>query len=70
MLIHGTRAVLAMLKEKQDRVSCWLRELVDRRGYKQAAVALAAKNARVIWALLVKGTVYERYGLSPLGQAA
>lgn len=70
LLIHGTRAVLAMLKEKQDRVSCWLRELVDRRGYKRAAVALAAKNARVIWALLVKGTEYERFGLPPLELAA
>jgi len=70
LLIHGTRAVLAMLKDRQDRVSCWLRELVDRRGYKRAAVALAAKNARVIWALLVKGTEYERYDLSPMGLAA
>ena len=44
--------------------------MVDRRGYKRAAVALAAKNARVIWELLVKGTEYERFGLPPLELAA
>ncbi|MFX5998851.1 transposase, partial [Acinetobacter baumannii] len=41
LLIHGTRAVLAALKDKQDRVSQWLRELIERRGYKRATVALA-----------------------------
>ncbi|MFX4729057.1 transposase, partial [Acinetobacter baumannii] len=35
LLIHGTRAVLAALKDKQDRVSQWLRELIERRGYKR-----------------------------------
>lgn len=59
LLIHGTRAVLAALKEKQDRVSRWLRELVARRGYKRAAVALAAKNARIVWAVLTSGEDYR-----------
>jgi transposase len=36
----------------------WLAELLARRPYKVVAVALAAKTARIIWALLVKG---ERY---------
>lgn len=64
LLIHGTRAVLATLRDKQDRISCWLRELIARRGYKRAAVALAAKNARIIWALLTHG---EDYRLQPVG---
>lgn len=59
LLIHGTRAVLAALKDKQDRVSQWLRELIERRGYKRATVALAAKNARILWAMLMHGTDYE-----------
>ena len=65
LLIHGTRAVLATLRDKQDRISCWLRELIARRGYKRAAVALAAKNARIIWAMLTHG---EDYRLQPVGQ--
>jgi transposase len=59
LLIHGTRAVLATLGEKQDRVSGWLRALIARRGYKRAAVALAAKNARIVWAMLARGEDYR-----------
>ena len=32
LLIHGARSVLASLGDKQYRVSCWLRELIERRG--------------------------------------
>jgi transposase len=68
LLIHGARSVLAALKDnKQDRISCWLRQLIERRGYKRAAVALAAKNARMIWAMLVRG---EAYRVSPVGSSA
>jgi len=59
LLIHGTRAVLAALRDKRDKTSCWLRELIARRGYKRAAVALAAKNARIVWAILTTGQEYR-----------
>ena len=58
-LVHGARAVIAMLKDKQDRVSCWIRDLVERRGYNRAIVALAARNARVIWTLMMKKEDYR-----------
>jgi transposase len=60
LLIHGTRAVLATLKDKQDRLSVWTRALIERRGYKRAAVALAAKNARILWTLMARGDTYQR----------
>ena len=59
LLIHGTRAVLAKVKDKPDRLSAWSRALIERRGYKRATVALAAKNARIVWALMVRGTTYQ-----------
>ena len=59
LLIHGTRAVLARLHERTDRGSSWARSLIERRGYKRAAVALAAKNARIVWALLARGQTYQ-----------
>jgi transposase len=37
----------------------WLSELLARRPYKVAMVAFAAKTARIIWAMLVKGEVYR-----------
>jgi len=58
-LVHGARSVIAMLKDKQDRVSCWIRELVERRGYNRAIVALAARNARMIWTLMIKQEDYR-----------
>lgn len=60
LLIHGTRAVLAMLGNKEDRESRWVRALIERRGYRKAAVALAAKHARMIWAMLARGEQYRR----------
>lgn len=43
-LVHGARAVLANMKDKQDKISCWARELIARRGYLRAVVAMAARN--------------------------
>lgn len=59
LLIHGTRAVLSTVKDKDDKLSCWAKTLIERRGYKRAAVALAAKNARILWALMVKRETYQ-----------
>ena len=58
-LVHGARAVVARLGDKRDRISCWLRALIERRGYLRAVVALAARNARLIWTLLSKGEDYR-----------
>ncbi|GLR71244.1 IS110 family transposase [Agaribacter marinus] len=58
-LIHGARAVMATCKHKTDHTSMWIKELIERRGFKRACVALAAKNARLIWALLQSDTEYQ-----------
>ncbi len=52
LLIHGARAVVSRLGDKQDAQSRWLREIVARRGFNIACVALAHKNARQAWAIL------------------
>ncbi len=59
LLIHGARSVLRWLGEKQDAHSRWLRDLIERRGFNRAAVALANKNARVIQALLSSEREYR-----------
>jgi len=51
LLIHGARAVIAHSKNKTKIVS-WLHKLIQRRNPNVAAVALANKNARIVWALL------------------
>jgi transposase len=44
---------------KADEASGWLMKLVGRRNRNVAAVALANKNARVVWALLAHGREYR-----------
>src|SRR5215470_10870302 len=57
LLIHGARATLRWAKTKADRRSQWIRGLLDRRGWNRTAVAVANKNARIVWALLSRGGV-------------
>lgn len=59
MLIHGARAVLKNCTNKTDKLSLWLKSLIERRGFNKAAVALANKNARILWALASKNKDYE-----------
>ena len=63
-LVHGARAVVANLRDKKDRVSCWIRSLIARRGYLRAVVALAARNARLIWTLMMKQEDYRAMPVS------
>lgn len=54
LLMLGARAVLQTAAHKSDRLSRWAVALRQRRGYHRAVIAIAAKNARIIWALLAK----------------
>jgi transposase len=59
LLIHGARAVLGRVRTKEDPRSQWLKKLRQRRHPNIAAVALANKNARIAWAMLTHGDIYE-----------
>ncbi len=55
LLVLGARAILNSIGGKQDSFSRWARSLAERRGYWRAVVAIAAKNARLAWAVLHYG---------------
>jgi transposase len=59
MLINGARAALRWAPLKSDPRSKWITGKIKTRGFNRACVALANKNARVIWALLAKGEDYK-----------
>lgn len=59
ILIHGPRAVVKCCSSKNDPLSRWLQALVERRGFNKAAVALANKNARTLWAMASQDRAYE-----------
>jgi len=59
LFVLGARSVLLVAKNKNDRVSCWARQIQERRGYGRALVAIAAKNARMCWAMLKLGEDFK-----------
>lgn len=59
LLVHGARAYLRVVDKKTDGKSAWARRLKERRHVNIAAVALAAKHARIAWAMLAKGMEYR-----------
>jgi transposase len=66
LLIHGARAVVRTAGRKDDAQSRWINALVQRRNANIAAVAVANKTARTIWAMLTRGEDYR----APLAQVA
>jgi len=58
LLIHGARAVIRFAVNKAKPES-WLRKLMTRRNKNVAAVALANKNARIVWALLANNQTFH-----------
>ncbi len=66
LLVHGARACLRRLGSNTDAKSAWAQRLKQRRHVNVAAVALAAKHARIAWAMLAKGSEYRPVGLAQL----
>ena len=59
LLIMGARAALQMAARRTDKLARWAMALKERCGYHKAVVALAAKNARIMWALLARGATFR-----------
>ena len=58
LLIHGARSVIYRAGQKAEPCS-WVNAVVQRRNKNVAAVALANKNTRIVWALLAHDRRYE-----------
>jgi len=58
LLIVGATSILKQAR-RGSKLLAWVVSIMARRPYKVAAVALANKLARTIWALLVKGGTYQ-----------
>ena len=64
-LIHGARAVMRQRARRTDATSRWVTALQARRGFTNAVVALAAKHARIVWALLATGRTSQPTAACP-----
>jgi len=59
LLIQGAKSAVMTAHKRRDRISQWLVQLLARAGWQKAAVALANKNARILWAVLAKGRRFD-----------
>lgn len=59
LLIQGAKAVVLTGKHNDDPISEWAQQLRQRCGWQKAIVALANKNARILWAIMTKGQRYD-----------
>jgi transposase len=60
LLVHGGRSVVKTCETKTDKKSLWVTDKKKRLGFNKAAVALANKNARTVWAILSTGECYRK----------
>jgi len=60
LLFVGAMSVIRFAKPGGKSASAWLLQLLERKPRKLAAVALANKMARIIWAMMARGEAYRR----------
>ena len=59
LLIQGAKSAVMSAHKRKDRISQWLAQLTARVGWQKAVVAMANKNARILWAVLAKGRRFD-----------
>lgn len=63
LLVHGARSVMSWVRRRQQAgltdASPWLAQLLAQGHANRAAVALANKTARIVWAMAVTGSAYR-----------
>ena len=59
LLVTGALAVIRWARAKEGFAATWLGRLIGRKPLKLAAVALANKTARIVWAMLSRGEAYR-----------
>ena len=62
LMVHGARAVASRAKnnkDKKDKLSLWIKHLIEKRGFNKAVVALANKMARIAWVIVAREEQYK-----------
>ncbi len=59
LLIQGAKSAVLTAHRRSDPISQWLLALRERSGWQKAAVALANKNARILWAMFTRGVEFD-----------
>lgn len=59
LLVHGARSVLLNANNKSDLYSTWAKKMRETKGYTKGAVAVANKNARLVWAMMQSDVSFD-----------
>ena len=59
LLIQGAKSAVMTAHRRQDKISNWVVALRQRSGWQKAVVALANKNARILWAVMTRGIAFD-----------
>lgn len=70
LLVQGAKSAVFTAHKRTDPISRWALALRERSGWQVAAVALANKNARILWAVMTKAEAYDPHHLSVKPPAA
>jgi len=70
LLIQGAKSAVMTAHRRTDKISQWALALRERSGWQKAVVALANKNARILWAVMTRGEAFDANHLSVKPQAA
>ncbi len=64
LLVQGAKSVVNSAHTRSDPISRWVLALKLRSGWQKAVVAMANKNARILWAVMTKGERFDRRHVS------
>ena len=59
LLIQGAKSAVMTAHKRDDPISKWAHQLREKSGWQKAVVALANKNARILWAVFVRGRPFD-----------
>ena len=59
LLIQAAKSAVMTAHKRDDPISQWVHKLREKSGWQKAAVALANKNARILWAVMTKGKPFD-----------
>ena len=64
LLIQGAKAAVMSADKRKDPISLWLVQLTARVGWQKACVAMANKNARILWAVMTRDQGFDPHHVS------
>jgi len=64
LLIQGAKSAVMSAGKRDDPISRWLVQLTARVGWQKACVAMANKNARILWSVMTREQGYDPHHVS------